>query len=104
MDNIVIVALNPVCDFCAGTDIVVAYLIEDFSLPEFHWGSKGAFAACHGCRNLIETGKVRELEERALLSMRMELHELGVPVELMRAFIRRMHSQFWLRLRGGTRQ
>lgn len=102
--HILLVALSPVCDFCSSEDVAVAYLIEDFSLPEFHWGSKGSFAACTVCRDLIEGSKVIQLEERAYMSFRIATATLGIPEELMRGFIRRVHREFWLRLRGGTPQ
>lgn len=102
--DLLLVALNPVCDFCSEPEVVVAYLIEDFSLAEYHWGSIGAFAACSGCRNLIEEGKVRELENRAVMAFRIANAALGMPEFILRRFIQRLHAEFWLRLRGGTPQ
>jgi hypothetical protein len=102
----VIILVNPVCDFCSGKPIVVAYLVEDFSLPEFHWGSMGvgAFAACAPCRELIEGGRVLELERRSVESFRGEPGLESIPQRVLEKFIRTLHREFWMRLRGGTKQ
>jgi hypothetical protein len=103
MQEIIVVSLSMVCDFCSSKGIVVAYLIEDFALPEYNWGSTGGFAACDICRNLVEGGRVKELQDRAYQTFRMAHDVPELPDEIVRQFIRRLHHEFWLRLRGGTR-
>jgi len=97
--EIIVVALSPICDFCSAPGIVVAYLIEDFVLAEFDWGSKGAFAACGVCRDLIEGGRVLELEDRAFWTFKLGHQPFEIPDAIIRKFIRQLHREFWKRLR-----
>lgn len=89
---------EPKCDFCSRTDIVIAYLVDDFEIPELGWGSKGAFAACSICKELIEAGLVDTLRERSVQTFKDEYGGI-VPEVFMRRFINRLHSEFWIRLR-----
>lgn len=102
--DIIVVSLSPVCDFCSSRGIVVAYLIEDFVLPQYQWGSSGAFAACGICRDLVEGGRVRELEERAVRTFSKLSGMEGFPEQVTRTFVRDLHTEFWLRLRCNTLQ
>lgn len=103
MTDIVIVNLSPVCDFCSSEGIVVAYLVEDFVLAEYGWGSKGAFAACGMCRDLVEGGRVQDLEDRAFWTFKVVHAPFELPDEIIREFMRRLHREFWVRLRDRIR-
>lgn len=95
--EIVAVRLVPICDFCASEEVVVAYPIEDFIIPEFCWDSKGAFAACRVCMGLIESGQALTLEKRAFETF-FQNREGLLSKEICFMFIRRLHGEFWKRL------
>lgn len=85
---------EPVCDFCGSLYIVIGYLIKDFTLPQYQWGSVGGFAACADCMKLVETGQRAALEKRAHDSF-IEAYGRSIPSELIQIFIHDLHTEFW---------
>lgn len=94
--DVTIYPLKEVCDFCSSADVVVGFLIEDFTLPEYGWGSKGGFAACEICKVLVETRQQAALEQRAFNTFVNRFGDV-IPHAITRRFIRRLHSEFWKR-------
>lgn len=99
--HMLITADHPICDFCSSPDIVVAYFVSRFVLPQWQWGSADdTFAACETCMKLIETGQRSALEKRSLDTL-IARHGRILPDELTRRFIHELHVEIWKRF--GTR-
>lgn len=97
----IVFRVNPVCDFCSSPEIVVAYMVENFNLPQYGWGSDGPFAACSVCMKLIETGQSELLEQRSVTTFIQQYGRL-IPAELMQPFVHDLHVEFWKRLKSKT--
>jgi hypothetical protein len=54
------------CDFCYAADPEWVYPAEDFPMPNYGWGSGGAWTACEACSKLIEAGEHDRLVERVM--------------------------------------
>ncbi|MBV9595920.1 MAG: hypothetical protein JOZ87_03590 [Chloroflexi bacterium] len=55
-----------VCDFCSAPDPVWLYPARAFEVTAYAWGSRGGWASCAGCTDLIERGDWGPLAERAV--------------------------------------
>jgi hypothetical protein len=86
----------PADDFEAGTIIAVAPNGESFEQPI---GSKGPWAACEECSQLIERGDYSALKARAIVTN----INAGVEPELSRILISGLHGGFRAH-RTGPRQ
>jgi hypothetical protein len=61
-------ATVPVCDFCLSPDVVWEFPCAPLQLvghPLFQW-SDDEWAACDGCKELVEAGRIGPLMERML--------------------------------------
>jgi hypothetical protein len=56
---------NPICDFCSSSDVTWSYDAADYILDE-KWGSRGGWAACDECHDLIEADDRLGLARRAV--------------------------------------
>lgn len=55
-----------ICDFCSGREVEWSYPAADFIVDEAEWGSRGHWAACQECHDLIESGNREGLAQRSL--------------------------------------
>lgn len=85
-----------ICDFCSSPEVVVGYNIPDFELPEFGFGSKGGFAACAVCRDLIEDNQREKLMKRSVDTFASKYPMFSRMY--MYQFINVLHREFWKRL------
>ncbi len=45
-----------ICDFCSSTPVTHSYPARDIVIPDTRSISRGAWAACEACHDLIEAG------------------------------------------------
>lgn len=91
------------CDFCGEKPVIVAYPSADFQAPDpdgiadkagVTQNSKGAWAACQTCTDLIEAGEYERLTERSFVSFpwRRLFPETEWP--MLKESLRRLHQKF----------
>lgn len=94
-----------ICDFCSAVPVVAAYPCCDFVIPETPAGSRGAWAACVECADLIDRGQREALAYRAacladrnLLSGGPAL--LSLPETEVLPLMRALHQLFFTHRNG----
>lgn len=89
-----------ICDFCSRIPVVAAYLCRDFVLPHTPIGSKGAWAACAACADLIDR------DQREALTARSFEHAFGLETlsredqDWYLATMRKLHELFFTHRTG----
>lgn len=86
---------HEVCDFCGGdgpfmvlvTQTASCVTIESDNFAQHHIDEDGMWAACEGCRVLIDAGRVREMSEHVLAKFSAEV------VELVELPIKQLHRE-----------
>ena len=53
-----------VCDFCRDSRVVVSYPCLDFGFEDANFYSRGAWAACSECRQMVDSGRFDDLARR----------------------------------------
>jgi len=93
-----------VCDFCSSDAVEANFRIPDFELyiPElpFNLGSKGGFAACRECAQLVKAGLRDSLLDRSVTTFYLKFGEI-VPRHVVYMFVSKLHDEFWKRYKGG---
>ena len=56
------------CDFCSEVKVVAELPAESFSLPEFRYTSRGSWAACAVCEELVRAGDRDALLVRSVIT------------------------------------
>lgn len=88
-------ASGAVCDFCSSPKVYGAFQCEDFvAIREggFELGSKGGWAACRECHDLIEEDKWRELLHRSVMIFANDCPV--IPIEFAMPLIKKTHDLF----------
>jgi hypothetical protein len=98
-----------ICDFCSDRDVKWSYPAADFRVPEVEWGSRGHWAACQECYDLIEKNDRRGLLDRSVETFFVHHSGEGVPDSKSgRLFIRRhvtmIHGEFFQNRVGGPKR
>jgi hypothetical protein len=85
----------PICDFCSLSEVAWAYPAVDFVIPGAQWGSRGHWAACEACHDLIEANDREGLVMRSVDRF-MEIYpEENVPRSFIEHGIRVLHDGFF---------
>lgn len=92
MEKVLYQADVEVCDFCNAPDPAWAYPCEDFIIDGI--GSKGAWAACQGCRVLIDR-VLTDVQNKDILVHRA-MKGFGFSADLDIAHARRMQEAFFV--------
>lgn len=72
-----------ICDFCSAPDPPYYYNAADFQFTKLDWASRGAWVACHDCRDLIERDDWDTLHQRTIDSHHSSSQEELEAVKLM---------------------
>ncbi|GIW56210.1 MAG: hypothetical protein KatS3mg082_2614 [Nitrospiraceae bacterium] len=88
------------CDFCSGLPVTAAYPCRDFTVPGTPCGSRGAWAACQACAQLIDADQREALARRAWVHADRNLlfgrtGPLPIPEEEGVRFMRELHHLFF---------
>jgi len=94
-------ASGPICDFCSDPRIFASYPAKDFTAGQFTnpqgkklaANSRGDWAACQRCTELIEAGRWTDLLERSIITFKAKYGE-RIPAQFLRQFIADLHRQF----------
>ena len=98
---------NHVCDFCNSPMIVRDYDCPDFLIPDtwskpgspkMDLGSKGKWAACQTCADLVDAGSRNELMARSLQAYYKRHADApmdGEVAEGIIGFLYQLHDRFW---------
>jgi hypothetical protein len=93
------------CDFCSGQPVVAAYPCRDFTISDMPVGSKGTWAACAVCAQLIDADQRDALAWRAveLANRNLLFGETGpvpMPADEALALMRELHELFFAHRTG----
>jgi hypothetical protein len=94
-------ASGPICDFCSDPRIFASYPAKDFTAGQFKnpdgkklvANSRGGWAACKTCTELIEAGKWESLLDRSIATF-LTKYGTHIPAQALRGFIADLHKQF----------
>lgn len=88
---------DAICDFCSRKNPPYkSYDCKDFMNIESHSWSRGAWAACHTCADLIDSDDKEGLAMRSALMFQFEWGDkIKVPIEDLMAELRQMHGRFF---------
>jgi hypothetical protein len=93
-----------ICDFCSSPDVKWSYDVEDFNLSvDREWGSRGNWAACQTCYDLIENGTPQQLAMHSLKTFFISRPEVPDQPEIrskVYEHVRTVHGEFWKMKRG----
>jgi hypothetical protein len=87
---------DPRCDFCSDPRIFARYPAKDFAVKHVsgpNVASRGDWAACKRCTELIEAAKWDELLERSIATFRVKYGGM-IPPDILRRFITDLHLLF----------
>lgn len=101
-DKFVHVQLKPttpadeVCDFCSSPSVAWSYPARDVSVPSAWWTSRGGWAACDGCHDLIEKGDWSALARKSVDTMVSDSHGrvMALPREVVYGAVEALHETF----------
>lgn len=92
------------CDFCSAQPVKWRYPARDFTsptpLPNLRHGSRGDWAACEKCHEIIQRG---DRDALALRSAKRYARTYGLPLNQaprMARELRAMHDRFWSNREG----
>ena len=88
---------EPLCDFCCSTTVKWRYACDNFDVPEYSFRSKGDWACCDVCSELIEKNDLQGLKERSVSIMNIP----SFAMEHLRGFVKILHARFFEHKRGG---
>lgn len=89
---------EPICDFCSSKEVTWSYNAEDFSVPEAEWGSRGGWAACDTCHDLIEADQREALLLRSVETFFIRHEDLPDNPEnrqILRSNLEDLHGRFF---------
>ena len=86
-----------ICDSCSGGPIYKSYPARDFSVVtgrEVDSVSKGDWAACKACAELIDQEKWDELADRTLAALPQGCPSDPAVKDALYSFVKSLHSRF----------
>lgn len=91
---------DPICDFCSIHEVAWSYPAMDFGVvdPAVGWGSRGGWAACLPCHEMIEANDRTGLANRSIdmyYIQHPETPDLPEVRQHIRNHIRLMHESFF---------
>ena len=92
-----------ICDFCSSPLVAWSYDVEDFRVGSTEWGSRGGWAACDDCHDLIEKGDPRALALHSLRTFFTTNSQIPDQPEVrshVYEHIRTVHGEFWAHKRS----
>lgn len=87
---------TPLCDFCSDPHVFARYPASDFAIkpvPGPKVVSRGDWAACKTCTELIEAAKWTELLNRSISTFRVKYGGM-ISDAILHTFILDLHQQF----------
>jgi len=91
---------DPICDFCSTHEVAWSYPAMDFGVvdPKLGWGSRGGWAACEPCHEMIEANDHSGLAKRSVqtfFEFHPEIPDLPHVRQHVRQHVMLMHASFF---------
>jgi hypothetical protein len=81
-----------ICDFCSSPEVIGGYPAKDFTVD--FYGSRGGFAVCKECKEIIEQNDRTTLLKKSVESFE-SIYGTEIPEFIVLDFIRPLHSMFF---------